>query len=538
MVVHSGMAYLPVDADGWCVWKAIETGTNRCKFVYVDEDLPPNAPPGVVYSWGDAAIGSDPVNNPTNAIRPFRYAIDATTAMHAHNGLSFHGQQFALLYKRGSVFRGRPAPTTTEPPGANVRGIDPTGPWHFEGPSDQYPILIGAYGPLTKDRPILDIYEGDAVLLSYGGTGPMTNNPGNTSNVMIQSLHFRAPRRNPLSPEYDQRLYDKEYQLLQEADTNESRDAVRASSHGPLRLDVRGVQGQLTNRGTHLEKRCDNITIEDCLFQYLCAGIGISVGGDPITPPNTGDVGPRSEYWFINRCAFDRLYCIPRLPGQAVGGRTNSITIYNINYCRVRGIRQQYVGWIPEDFIETGGRSERNEQSQGVYCGNHTADFWEVDGFMASKGCFSCLQVRGGKGVKIKNVVASNHARALDIGHNQNNYDVEGQQGGGTMSDPVQPRFMEFTIQNILIEAPDRNTPNDDAPPTGGNVGNGVSIRRVHKLTLENMLLHRGDQGTSTSEMNAFVIGQVGKPFNGVAHTCAINYVTIDRWTNTFAGRK
>ena len=33
------MALLPIDPQGWCVWKPIDSGPDeqRCKFVYVDE---------------------------------------------------------------------------------------------------------------------------------------------------------------------------------------------------------------------------------------------------------------------------------------------------------------------------------------------------------------------------------------------------------------------------------------------------------------------------------------------------------------------
>jgi hypothetical protein len=600
------MAFLPLDTAGWVVWSPITSGPNRCKVVFVDEQG--TGAGAQVYLWGDPDLGTDPITSP-GAVKPYKYAEEALQAIHALNGLG--GGQFAILFRRGGIFRGKGVPSGSSPPGANIRRpLTESGSFQFTGPSDEHPILIGAYGPEAVQRPILHIYEGAGISLRNGD---------GTSNILIRSLHFRAPRRlkmieepdgttiidntvttstNPYAAFNEQWMnYDADLATLRTISDGEVQVAFRnaPTSRGPLRLDVVGVrsvhtffrdftwsaaQSQWIETSRRREHIADNITIEDCLFQGLCAGVSTTIDvqqtwsrrpGEPNAPdpvpdgfrylpvpdkanPGMNAFGPfprqpsnlptsdaRSRFWRLNRNAFDRLYLVPQTP-TSQDARTNTCTMYYCNDWEILGQRQQFIGFLPEDVwpgTPMGSGTTKTDLTQGVYCHDHACDTWTIRDFLAYKGGLTAIQARGGKNILIEHIVVANHSRGFKIGHRQNNYDVDGQarqaqvgtlhpyvDANNVKIDLLEPRFMSIEAQGILIEAPDNLIkPGDDVR------GFGMSVRRFHELKLSGVLLLNGSGGTSTGSRLPFEIGELGNGFDGKFYNCTCDDIIVHDWT-------
>lgn len=161
-------------ADGYYTWKPlIVTGfTSRISYIAPDG----NDATGIRYPADAPEIGPDPLQ-PTGPIRAFKTAGAAIDRSRV-------GQSDAILYRRGSTY--------AEPETVNM--------FHLKGRSSLWPALIGAWGPLTQDRPIITSATLGATII-HGQNGGLTSTTG-CGNVMLQSLVIAAPGRDPHSPTY------------------------------------------------------------------------------------------------------------------------------------------------------------------------------------------------------------------------------------------------------------------------------------------------------------------------------------------------
>ena len=219
--------FRPLDEGGWSTFKA--TGDTRILYVSASEG---NDDTAVVYEPSDEAVGEDPFN-PGGSVRPFK-SVNIALGKQRPNMPDW------ILLKRGDVWNG-PITEKALP----------------SGKSADEPRLIGAYGPLTRPRPV--IKKGGC---AFGLGGPHAG----VQHVAIVSLELYNSHLDPESPDWDVDLE----RLAEEGGAYV--DALREKWGGWGNAGI-GFGSNIT-RGKPLE----NILIEDCCLRF-CSISGTNFGG-------------------------------------------------------------------------------------------------------------------------------------------------------------------------------------------------------------------------------------------------------------------
>ena len=135
---------LPLTVDGWTDFTTMVNGSSYSegKIIYVSTSG--NDSSGGVYAVNDALIGADPFN-PSGAILPHATLAAAYAKLRS-------GYPDIILLKRGDVW--------------NAGFVE----WKKSGRSKTAPMIIGAYGPLSSDRPEITTFT-----TRYGPDHPADN---------------------------------------------------------------------------------------------------------------------------------------------------------------------------------------------------------------------------------------------------------------------------------------------------------------------------------------------------------------------------
>ncbi len=155
---------LPLDAQGWTIF----TPSSDSRIIYVSS-TDGNDATAINYSVSQV---SDPFN-PNSSIRPYK------TVAQARRQLRDNYPDW-ILFKRGDVWY---EPIAIE--------------FKLSGRSADKPMLFGAYGDLSQDRPTFKTGESLCVSASNNGGGS-----GVSNYLAFVSLHAYANERNPDDPEY------------------------------------------------------------------------------------------------------------------------------------------------------------------------------------------------------------------------------------------------------------------------------------------------------------------------------------------------
>ena len=483
------MPYIATDSNGWAARSYTTSGGNAGYVAYVS--AAGNDGTGVVYRIGSVTVGADP-HAPAGAPATYLTVQAALNALESAMGSARAAQQGLCLVKRGDA-----VDMTTTGDGMT---------WKFSGPSVAQPFTLGAYGT-SGARPQLKWWKGLGIQPRWSDFFA-GESIGGIRNILLDGVQFVAHKRLPSHADYDSD--NSAVTALAAATTDAGAQAARATTvSGVASLGVSA--GKFT---TDVENVMENITIQDCIVRGASGGFAFE---------RATASSPLVRDFFVNRCHFDRIYnhhnpsAISGRPSAV--GRTNALFWSGVSSGRVWGVTGRYIGFVPaaED-----SRSSiiRHDQSQGLYCQEDASNSVDIRDVVMVEGCFAGVQLRGGSGNTVRGVVVSGFATGASAGHRQNAYDVEGQHNVvGFVKPPV---LQQSAWSDIVVEAPDAVVNNQL------DQGQGFQARRMHGITVDRLLVHRGHFGNAfgATPLNVFEVGKPN-PATGTSETIRFRNIVV-----------